>query len=109
MKIIYNNKIPLKGFKAINLFGIIFARKQYGRLSDIDINHEAIHTAQMKELSYLPFYLIYSIEYLYNLIRHRNYNKAYHNISFEKEAYKYQYDLQYLTNRKHYSQWRKEP
>ena len=27
MKIIYNNIIPFKGFKCINLFGVLFARK----------------------------------------------------------------------------------
>lgn len=43
--IIYNNIIPFKGFDAINLFGVIFARKEYGELSDKVINHEKIHTA----------------------------------------------------------------
>ena len=28
MKIIYNNVIPFKGFTAINLFGILFARRE---------------------------------------------------------------------------------
>lgn len=27
MKIIYNNLIPFKGYKAINLFGLVFVRK----------------------------------------------------------------------------------
>ena len=27
MKIIYNNIIPFKGFKAMNLFGVLFVRK----------------------------------------------------------------------------------
>lgn len=45
MKILYNNIIPLKGFQALNLFGVILARKEYGELSEITINHEAIHTA----------------------------------------------------------------
>lgn len=58
MKLIYNNIIPFKGFKAINLFGLCFVRKGM-KMSDKDINHEKIHTAQMKELLYLPFYLLY--------------------------------------------------
>ena len=41
MKIIYNNYIPFNGFKAINLFGIVFARR---KLSQKDIKHELIHT-----------------------------------------------------------------
>ena len=79
MKIIYNNLIPFKGYKATNLFGIIFARKP---LTEIDINHEAIHTAQMKELFYIGFYIWYLIEYLILFIKYRNLNKAYKNIRF---------------------------
>jgi hypothetical protein len=44
MKIIRNNIIPFKGYKAMNLFGILFVRGDT-KLTDIDINHEAIHSA----------------------------------------------------------------
>ena len=54
MKLIYNNIIPFKGFKAMNLFGLCFVRKGM-KMSEKDINHESIHTAQMKELLYIPF------------------------------------------------------
>ncbi len=54
MKVIYNNIIPFKGFKAINLFGIVFARCW---LTLQDLNHEAIHTQQMKEMLYVFFYI----------------------------------------------------
>lgn len=50
MKIIYNNIIPFKGFLAINLFGVLFVRGTYRDLSATVLNHEKIHTAQMKEL-----------------------------------------------------------
>ena len=52
MKVVYNNLIPFKGYKAINLFGIVFARKG-AVLTGKDLNHEAIHTSQMKEMLYL--------------------------------------------------------
>lgn len=45
MKVVYNNLIPFKGFQAMNLFGILFARKEYNPISKITLNHEAIHTA----------------------------------------------------------------
>ena len=96
MKIIINNIIPFKGFKCINLFGILFCRKQ---LNKIDINHEAIHTKQMQEMLYIPFYILYIIEYLIKLFK----GNAYRNLSFEREAYNNQYNLNYLNNRKHYS------
>nr|DAX08762.1 MAG TPA: hypothetical protein [Bacteriophage sp.] len=41
MIIIKNKFIPFKGYKAINLFGILFTKDS---LSNIDINHEKIHT-----------------------------------------------------------------
>lgn len=106
MKVIYNNIIPFKGFAAINLFGVLFARKGV-KLSDVLINHESIHTAQMKELAYIPFYLIYGIEYLYNLFKYKfDSHTAYRNISFEKEAYANEKDLEYLKTRKKYAQWK---
>lgn len=40
MKIIYNNIIPFKGFKAINICGIVFVRKDVPRMTWIDYNHE---------------------------------------------------------------------
>ena len=100
MKIIINNILPPKGFKCINLLGILFCRRIPNK---IDINHEIIHTKQMQELLYIFFYLWYVIEYLVKLIIYRNTKLAYRNISFEREAYQNQYNLDYLNNRKHYS------
>lgn len=100
MKIVINNIIPFKGFKCINLFGILFCRKQ---LDKIDINHETIHTKQMQEMLYIFFYLWYVVEYLIRLVIYRNTKLAYKNISFEREAYQNQYNLDYLSNRKHYN------
>ena len=102
MKIIVNKILPPKGFKAINLFGIVFCRKE---LTDVDKNHEAIHTAQMRELLYIGFYILYVLEWLQKLVVYDTTSDAYRNISFEKEAYTHQNDLDYLKNRKHYSQW----
>lgn len=103
MKIIYNNIIPFPGYAAMNLFGVIFARKSAKPLSDTTLNHEAIHTAQMKELGYILFYLCYVVEWVVRLFMKGN---AYRNISFEKEAYAWQGAKRYLKNRKHYAQWR---
>lgn len=99
MKIIYNKIIPFNGYKAINLFGVLFARE---KLNQIDINHERIHTAQMKELLYVGFYILYIIEWLLRLILIRDGHEAYRMISFEVEAYREQDNLNYLKNRKKY-------
>ena len=104
MKIVYNKFIPFKGFSAINIFGIIFARKG-SVITPRTINHEKIHTAQMRELGYIGFYVLYFLEWLYRLAVDTN--RAYRAISFEVEAYANQYDYSYLESRKPYAMWRK--
>ena len=111
MKIIYNNIIPFKGFAAINLFGILFVRNDCkSQVSDRMINHESIHTAQMKEMLWIFFYLWYIIEWFIKLFKYGDSDEdgrgdAYHNISFEREAYDNQDSLDYLKNRKRFSWW----
>lgn len=100
MKVIYNNIIPFRGFTAINIFGIVFARKEYEPLSGRTLNHEAIHTEQMKETLYIFFYLWYLLEWLIKLFRYGK--DAYRNISFEREAYYYDAYDGYLYIRKRY-------
>lgn len=90
-----------KGF-CLNLFGTFWARDT----SWIDrnvINHERIHTAQMRELLFIPFYIIYGIEWVIRLAQYRNWYDAYKNISFEREAYANGNDLSYLPSRRLYS------
>lgn len=102
--IIYNTIIPFKGFTAINLFGIIFVRKdKKDKFTDVTLNHERIHTAQMRELLYIGFYIWYFIEWLVLLIKYRDITKAYMNVRFEKEAYAHQNTLDYLNKRKHFN------
>lgn len=102
MKIIYNNILPFKGFKCINLFGVLFARKG-AYIGEKTLNHEAIHTAQMKEMLYVGFYVWYFIEWLIRLLGKGN---AYRNISFEREAFDNDDDLTYLANRKRFAWWK---
>lgn len=102
MKIIRNNIIPFKGYKAINLFGILFVRND-AVVGSVDINHEEIHTEQMKEMLYVFFYLWYGIEWLVRLIQYRDAHKAYRNISFEREAYINQRSMGYLQGRGRYA------
>ena len=96
MKIIRNKYIPFQGYKAINLFGVLFVRGN-AKISEVTLNHEKIHTAQMKEMLYIFFYLWYVIEWFIRLFMIGN---AYRNISFEREAYSNEKDLNYLKSRK---------
>ena len=100
MKIIRNRYLPpLRRHAAINLFGVFFVHPEVA-ITERLINHERIHTAQMRELGYLPFYLIYLVEWLVRLVMRGN---AYLSIGFEREAYKHEGDYRYLNHRKHYA------
>lgn len=103
MRILYSKYFPPKGFGAINLFGIIIVRKDYGALDAVDRNHERIHTRQMLEMLVIPFYLLYIIEWVIRCIQYRDRMAAYENISFEREAYRNMYNLSYLDDRRLFS------
>lgn len=109
MKIVENYIIPLPGFKAINLYGTLFVR--YGTvLTETNINHEEIHTAQMRDWSKCMaiggtiFYITYLFMWIWNLIFHTK--TAYKSIKYEREAYFYQKDKNYLKTRKPFA-WRR--
>jgi len=104
MKIIYNSILPIKGYAAINLFGVVFVRKEYNPASPRLLNHESIHTAQMKEMLYIFFYLWYGVEWLIRWVGYGfDTKKAYRNIFFEREAYNNDVNLDYLKKRKLFS------
>ena len=99
--IIHIKKHPFgKNYLAINLFGFIFTLRD---LDPIELNHELIHSAQQRELLYLPFFIWYGIEWLLLYLKYHDWTKAYFHIRFEQEAYNHQFDLNYLTQRKHYT------
>ena len=95
MKIIYSTLLPVKGFRAINLFGIVFARKDQPKLDKRIINHESIHTRQMLELGIIGFYLWYVVEWLIRWIQYKDRYLGYRNIGFEREAYANDNDFSY--------------
>lgn len=117
MKIIYNKLIPFKGFIAINLFGILFARNEYkNRLTHLTITHETIHTEQILDFVFgckalqliggIIFYILYLTEWLIKLIISAfTFGKvrAYRSISFEQEAFNNQREKNYPTTRKRFA------
>lgn len=110
MKIIYNRFIPFKGFVAINLFGVLFVRKEYeddmnehAEVKNVVINHESIHTAQMKELWFIGFYLMYLFYYLFLLAKTGDAKAAYRKIPFEAEAYANERQADYLATRERFA------
>ncbi|MCA6067542.1 hypothetical protein JI747_010160 [Chryseobacterium sp. RG1] len=96
---------PLKRLKinGIALFPFIFIRKFEDKQNNILINHEKIHLRQQLELLVIFFYIFYILEYYYWLLKLKNKDLAYRRISFEREAYSNELDLNYLKKRKFWS------
>ncbi|SDR65899.1 hypothetical protein SAMN04515667_0065 [Formosa sp. Hel1_31_208] len=88
-----------KGYIGITVFPFVILKYQYLKTNQKLINHERIHLRQQLELLIIPFYVFYGIEFIVRLVKHRNWRQAYQNISFEKEAYANEKDLNYLESR----------
>lgn len=101
MKVIYNPFLPFPGFTAMNLCGLILARRESEPLQAVTLRHEAIHTAQMRETLYVGFYLLYLLEWFIKLFVYGR--EAYRHISFEREAYQFAPYENYLEERKAYA------
>ena len=89
-----------RGYVGMTLYPFVFLKTEQLKTNKVLINHEKIHLRQQLELFVIPFYLFYVIEFLIRLIIYRHWNKAYRNISFERESYVNEMNLQYLKNRK---------
>lgn len=97
--------MPEGNIIAITLFGLVFTRRR-SLLDETMLNHELIHCQQQLEWLYIPFFVLYLLEWIIGLIRFRNAHRAYLNISFEREAYAHQTDLNYLDRRVLYANYR---
>lgn len=67
------------------------------------INHEKIHLRQQLELLIIPFFVLYVLEFFIRLVQYREWELAYRNISFEREAYKNEKNHNYLKSRTFWS------
>ena len=81
------------------LFPFIFVKTQKLKSNKIIINHENIHLRQQLELLIIPFYILYLLNYLLNLLYYMHHDKAYRNIVFEREAYFNERNPDYLKHR----------
>ena len=86
----------------VNLFGTFWTQDK-SWIDKYIVNHERIHTRQQMELLFIPFYLVYILEWIVRLVQYRKRHEAYMNISFEREAYKHGDNLNYLKQRKPYA------
>lgn len=99
--------ITLNFARAITLWPFIVLKEDCLRDDPYLMNHEKIHLQQQKELLVIGFYTLYVLEYFLRRLQYGSHVLAYLNISFEREAFENEGDLDYLKKRKWYSVFKK--
>lgn len=121
MKVIISDYFPFHGYVAMALYKWILWRSEYDQklnehpFFERTFNHESIHEAQMRDyhnniaIGGTIFYIIYFFDWLYKvLFKYPFSHRAYKNICFEREAFKYEKDLDYLEHREKFA-WKNIP
>lgn len=98
MVVVFKHIVP-KGYQGITLFPIIFLKERRLLEDKCLLNHEMIHVKQQQELLIIFFYLWYIVEFFIKLFKYRSRNKAYRAISFEREAYVMEKNVNYINER----------
>ena len=85
--ILISKYVVPRGYLGLTIFPFMFLKHKVLRDNSILINHERIHLRQQIELLVIPFFVVYTVEFLCRLIQYKKWTLAYRNISFEREAY----------------------
>ncbi len=91
--------------RAIALYPFVLLRYSEDRDDPVLLNHERIHLRQQLELLVIPFYGWYLTEYAWHRMRGMRHVEAYLRISFEREAYVNERQLDYLKSRPRFAFW----
>lgn len=102
MIILCQNLLKNTKINGIALFPFILLKNSTDKTNQKLLNHEKIHLRQQVELLVFFFYIWYVVEYYYWFFKLKNSYQAYRRISFEREAYANESDLDYLQKRKYY-------
>jgi hypothetical protein len=99
MFLIVSKYLLPKGFTGLTVFPFVILREKKHADDAVTVNHEYIHIRQQVELLVVFFFVWYLVEFGFRMIQFRNKDKAYRNISFEREAYQNEKDPGYLKRR----------
>jgi len=99
MFLIVTKYLMPKGYRGLTVFPFVFVKHQLDKKNFVFIHHERIHIRQQLEMLFFPFFIWYFIEFLIRYIQFKKWSLAYRNISFEREAYTNEKDLDYLKSR----------
>jgi len=97
--ILISKLVVPKGFVGLTIYPFIFLKNKDLKTERVLMNHERIHLKQQLELLIIPFFIFYALEFCFGLLKYQNKKKAYKNISFEREAYRNEANMDYLESR----------
>ncbi len=100
MIVLVNKFLLAKGFNGVSLWPFVILKNESFKNDPVLLNHEKIHLKQQAEMLLVFFYLWYGIEFGIKFLQYKNKYLAYRNISFEKEAYKNELNMNYIRSRK---------
>lgn len=101
--IVVNKFLVPKYFEGITIYPVIILRNKRLLQDRVFVNHEKIHLKQQLELLLVFFYGWYLAEFLFYYVKFRNKHQAYRAIRFEREAYRFESDLEYLNRRSRFA------
>ncbi|GER57996.1 hypothetical protein [Patiriisocius marinus] len=96
---VVNRFLIHKYYNGVTVWPFVLMRHKALKDNLVFMNHEKIHLRQQIELLVLPFYIWYLLEFIVRLFQYKNWDLAYRNISFEREAYANEKDLNYIKKR----------
>lgn len=88
-----------KNYVGLSLWPFIILKNDDLKGDIVLINHEKIHLKQQQELLIVFFYILYITEWLLRTLFYLDSYKAYRNISFERESYANEKNLDYPDDR----------
>lgn len=100
LMILVSKYLVPNGYLGLTIYPFVFLKRKNLKEDVFLLNHETIHLKQQLELMIIPFFVWYIVEYVFRLIQYRNQFLAYKNISFEREAYANDSNLNYIKTRK---------
>jgi hypothetical protein len=92
-----------KSFRGFTVFPFVFLKYKTDKENPVFLNHERIHLRQQLELLIIPFFIWYFVEFAFRYFQYKNFDLAYLNISFEREAYDNEKRIDYLNTRNYFS------
>lgn len=87
-------------YSGMAIFPFVLLRARELKENKTLMYHERIHHMQQLEMLIIPFFIIYGLNYLINLLRYKTHDEAYRNIIFEREAFANDGVQYYIRNRK---------